>query len=128
MEQDISQAELVVMKLLWDESPLTAKQINAQIQAQHIEKQWRKATVKTLINRLLKKGFIDFEQQGRRYLYRPTVKKSSYLATQNNRFLKDLYDGQLSHMLAAFSHHEKLTEAEIKEIKVLIANLEKSHE
>lgn len=127
MKQDISQAELVIMKLLWEQSPLTAKQINEQIQAQHTERQWRKATVKTLINRLLTKGFIDYEQQGRRYLYQPTVEKSTYLATQNDRFLNDLYDGQLSHMLAAFTQHEQLSEAEIKDIKSFINKLEKDH-
>jgi BlaI family penicillinase repressor len=128
MKQDISQAELVVMKMLWNMSPLSAQQINKKIQTQQSQRKWGKATVKTLINRLLKKGFIDFEQQGRRYLYYPAIKKENYLATQNDRFLNDFYDGQLSHMMAAFSQHEQLSKAEIKEIKNFIANLEKSHE
>jgi len=128
MKQDISQAELVIMKFLWDESPLTAKQINEQVQTRHHEKQWRKATVKTLINRLLKKGYISYEQQGRRYLYQPSIKKDDYLATQNDRFLNDLYEGRLSHMLAAFSNHETLSEADIKDIKAFIHKLEKDHD
>ena len=128
MKQDISQAELVIMKLLWEKSPLTAQQINEQVQVQHAERQWREATVKTLINRLLRKDYINYEQQGRRYLYQPAIKKDDYLATQNDRFLNDLYGGQLSHMLAAFSNHETLTEADIKDIKAFIKKLEKDHE
>ncbi len=128
MKQDISQSELVIMKLLWQESPLSAQQINEQVQTQFHEKQWRKATVKTLINRLLKKGYIDFKQQGRRYLYQPSIKKDDYLDVQNDRFLNDLYDGRLSHMLAAFTQHEQLSKAEIKEIKTFINKLEKDHD
>lgn len=128
ISQDITQAELVIMKLLWEESPSTAQQINEQVQKLQKEKSWRKATVKTLINRLLKKGFVDFEQEGRRYLYVPMLEKSSYLADQNDRFLNDLYDGDLSHMMAAFTQHERLSEVEIKEIKALIAKLENDHE
>lgn len=128
MKQDISQSELIIMKLLWQESPLSAQQINEQVQTQYHEKQWRKATVKTLINRLLKKGYIDFKQQGRRYLYHPSIKKDDYLDVQNDRFLNDLYDGHLSHMLVAFTQHEQLSKADIKEIKTFINKLEKDHD
>lgn len=121
MNQTISQAELVIMKLLWDQSPLSALQINQLIK----EKKWRKATVKTLINRLLKKGFISYQQQGRTYYYQPTLKKATYLAEQNELFLNDMYDGKLTALMAAFTNQEKLNEADIKEIKTMIENLEK---
>ncbi len=120
MKQNISQAELVIMKMLWEESPLSAQQINELI----TDKKWRKSTVKTLINRLLKKEFIHFEQQGRTYLYHPKISKETYLSEQNKTFLNEMYDGKLSRLMAAFTTHEDLSAKEIKEIKKLIDDLE----
>ncbi|WP_154222246.1 BlaI/MecI/CopY family transcriptional regulator [Marinicella rhabdoformis] len=118
--QNISQAELVVMKELWKESPLSAHQIDGLVKSQN----WTTATVKSLINRLLKKGFIKFEQQGRAYFYLPVVAKADYLVTQNQTFIGDLYDGKLSNMVAAFTSHEKLSAEEIAEIKAMIEKME----
>ncbi|MFC3194701.1 BlaI/MecI/CopY family transcriptional regulator [Marinicella sediminis] len=122
MEHTISQAELVIMKMLWAQSPLSAVQINEQIRDQN----WRMATVKTLINRLLKKGFISYEQQGRTYYYQPVIEKSAYLEAQNESFLNDLYDGRLSDMLAAFTQQERLSSKEIEELKNIIDDMEHS--
>jgi BlaI family penicillinase repressor len=108
------------MKLLWQQSPLSALELNEQIK----EKKWRKSTVKTLINRLLNKDFISYEKQGRTYNYYPIVKKSIYLAEQNQSFLNELYDGKLTDMMAAFTSQEKLSGDEISEIKKIISNLE----
>lgn len=122
MKHTISQAELVIMKLLWAQSPMTAQHINEQIRDQN----WRKATVKTLINRLLKKGFISYEQQGRTYFYQPAIKKSVYLEGQNKAFLDDLYDGRLTDMLAAFTQQERLSQQEIETLKNIINDMEQS--
>ncbi len=122
MEHTISQAELVIMKMLWAQSPLSAVQINEQIRDQN----WRMATVKTLINRLLKKGFISYEQQGRTYYSQPVIEKSAYLEAQNESFLNDLYDGRLSDMLAAFTQQERLSRKEIEELKNIIDDMEHS--
>lgn len=120
MNTTISQAELVIMKVLWAQSPLTAQQINEQIKDQN----WRKATVKTLVNRLLKKGLISYEQQGRTYFYQPVLAKASYLAEQNESFLQDLYDGRLTDLMAAFTAQESLSPQDLAEIKAMIAQLE----
>lgn len=128
MNPGISQAELVIMKLLWQQAPRNAQQLYEAVNEQARDKQWRIATVKTLINRLLKKGMISYKQQGRTYLYQPMIDKQDYLAEQNESFLNDLYDGKLTAMMAAFTSQEQLSTDEIKEIKQMIEKLEDSHE
>ena len=119
MDNTISHSELVIMKLLWEKSPLTASEIN-----ELIDRNWRKATVKTLINRLLNKQVIGFEKQGRAYYYHPNISKSDYLKAQNKSFLNELYDGNIANMMAAFTSHESLSDDEIQDIKSLISKLE----
>lgn len=63
----ISEAELEVMKVLWSKSPQTANEI---IQALEGQMNWNPKTVRTLINRLVKKQVIFSQQKiGRTYMY-----------------------------------------------------------
>ena len=65
----ISAAEAVVMEILWRNHPLAADEVVAAL----ADRDWAEATVKTLLNRLLNKGAIGAEKDGRRYLYSPQI-------------------------------------------------------
>ena len=118
--QSISQSEAKILYVLWDESPLDGKQIAEKIKSET----WSFVTIKTLINRLLKKGFLSYEKQGRRYLYQPTLSKSQYLKTENKQFLDRIYGGSLSGLFASFSEQEKISQNELEEIKQIIKKME----
>ena len=49
-------------------------------------KSWHEKTVKTLINRLVKKQALGFEKEQRRYLYFPLVEKQEYQKVESRRF------------------------------------------
>jgi predicted transcriptional regulator len=113
----ISGAEHRVMEALWRKHPLTADQIKAAV----ADKQgWSAATVKTLINRLLNKGAIEAERDGRRYLYTPRMKRADYVHGESQGLLDRLFDGRLAPLVAHFSERKRLTRRDIADIKRLI--------
>ena len=117
----ISSAESVVMAALWRRSPLTAEAIAAEVaQAQG----WTEATVKTLINRLLKKGAIAAARDGRRYLYRPVLAREAYVTAESQGLLDRLFDGRLAPLVSHFSQGGKLSPEDLAELKRLIAEIE----
>jgi len=120
-EQRISQSEAKILHVLWHDQPLNGKDIAKYL----IKESWSLVTIKTLINRLLKKGYLSFEKHGRQYLYRPTITKKEYLKTENSNFIKRLYNGSFSGLFAAFSEQEKLSNKELEEIKKIIKKMEK---
>ena len=75
MKIRISQSELDVMDVLWAQSPLGASEV-AQNLAQ--SKDWNIRTIKTLLARLVEKGALSTQTEGRRYLYTPLISKDSY--------------------------------------------------
>jgi BlaI family transcriptional regulator, penicillinase repressor len=117
----ISIAESVIMQALWKKSPLTAEEIAAQVAHQH---DWTEATVRTLINRLLKKKVIAAKKDGRRYLYRPVLKHADYLHEESQSLLNRLFDGRLAPLVTHFSQRKKLSAEDLRELKRLIAELE----
>ncbi len=121
MTMQISDAEKVVMDILWRSAPSTAKLIIAQIDPAH---QWQDKTVKTLINRLLKKGAINFEKEGREYLYYPVLKEQDYIAEASSSFVERVFNGKVSSLVAAFAKQQKLSKSDLAELKSLLNDLE----
>src|SRR5690606_18830485 len=103
---NITHAEAEIMEALWRTAPQTAEEIVASVgAAQH----WSEGTVKTLLNRLLGKGAIAAEKEGRRYLYRPAVTRAAYVNTESRSLLNRLFDGKLAPLVAHFSEEQTLS-------------------
>jgi BlaI family transcriptional regulator, penicillinase repressor len=120
----ISAAESQVMEALWRRSPLTAEEIVAEVAA---PQGWSEATVKSLINRLLTKGAIEAEKDGRRYLYRPRVDRLAYLSDESRGLLDRLFGGRIAPLVSHFSKTDQLSPEDIAELKRLIAELDDDH-
>jgi predicted transcriptional regulator len=117
----ISDAESLVMEVLWGEHPLSSEDVVAALAERT---NWREPTVKTLLNRLLKKRAIAAERDGRRYLYRPLLKRSDYVHAQSKGLLDRLFDGRVAPLVAHFSERHKLSKKDIAELKQLIGELD----
>jgi BlaI family transcriptional regulator, penicillinase repressor len=117
----ISTAESVIMEALWGRSPRAAEEIAAEVAA---PQGWTEATVKTLINRLLNKGALGAERDGRRYLYRPLIARTDYVGAESQGLLDRLFDGRLAPLVSHFSEKGALTPQDIAELKKLIEGFE----
>jgi BlaI family penicillinase repressor len=113
----ISESEWLVMQVLWSKGPLTGNEVVEQLAR---KTKWNPRTVKTLINRLLKKGALNFEKQGRQYRYIPAVSESKCIHKETQSFVRRVYGGAVRPMLAAFLEDADLSPAEIKELKKIL--------
>lgn len=118
----VSSAESVIMEALWVRQPLTSEDIFASVAG---AQDWSEGTVKTLLNRLLSKGAIAAEKDGRRYLYTPVLKREDYVQDESAGLVDRLFGGKVSSLVTHFSEREKLSAEDIAELKRLIAELDK---
>ncbi len=116
----ISDSEAVVMDVLWSEHPLAAEDVVARLSA----RDWAEPTIKTLLNRLLKKGAVRAEREGRRYLYAPVLTREAWVASQSEGVLDRLFGGRVAPLVAHFSQRGKLSQADIDELRRLIEELD----
>ena len=117
----ISEAEWKVMKRLWRKAPQPAYDLAHELAR---AEKWQPRTVKTLLNRLVKKRVLDFEKYKNLYLYSPRVTEEECVKAESETFLERMFEGSLSTMLVHFAKHKKLSAAEIKELKRLIEKME----
>ena len=121
LNKAISPAELKVLEILWKNSPLSASQI---IEALEDLESWHNRTIKSLINRLLKKKAIGYKQDGNRYLYYPKVNKNEYLESTSRSIIHRLFGGKISPLVAHFAKQEKISKEDLQELKAILQELE----
>jgi BlaI family transcriptional regulator, penicillinase repressor len=120
MAERISDAELAIMEVLWDESPLTAAEVSGRVAAR---RDWSLATVKTLLSRLIAKRALGHHLDGRRFLYRPLVEREAYVAGESRRLVDRFFGGKLMPLVAHLAEQEKLSAEEIAEIEQMLREM-----
>jgi BlaI family penicillinase repressor len=113
----ISEAEAVIMEVLWRQAPRTAEDILVEVGSQQ---DWQEGTVKSLLNRLLTKKAVKAERDGRRYLYSPRLTREQYVSQESKGLLDRLFEGRVAPLVAHFSEQRKLTKKDIAELRKLL--------
>lgn len=118
----ISDAELQLLQLLWEESPLGATDIAERVAP---ARKWTLTTVKTLLSRLLAKGAIEAEAEGRRFRYRPAIDRESVAGRQADRLVDRLFGGRVSPLVAQLVEQREIDPADLEELEALVRSLRK---
>src|ERR1041385_2442793 len=120
---NISEAEWEVMRVFWDrKTSITAQEV---IDALADRKQWSPRTIKTLLNRLVKKSALGFEEEGKRYRYWSRVSMEQCMRSESRSFLQRVFGGEAGPMLNYFVSTAKLSPQEIAELKKILSKKEK---
>jgi len=118
----ISEAESQVMERLWRVAPQGSEELAAALQP---ETAWHENTVRTLLNRLVRKGAVRAEREGRRYLYSPVLTREQWQAHESRSLLDRVFGGKVAPLLVHFSRNEKLSAKDVAELRKLVDQLEK---
>jgi BlaI family transcriptional regulator, penicillinase repressor len=118
----ISDAEWLVMQSVWEKSPAPAGEI---IQELEPRTGWNHRTIRTLLNRLVKKGALACQADGNRYQYRPKIARSAYVRQESRSFVEKVFSGDTASLLVHFARNTELSVAELEELKRILAEKEK---
>lgn len=115
---NITDAELEIMNLLWEEEALTLNEIVKKL-SKGEEK--NKNTIKTLVYRLIEKGSVESiigeEKQNK---FKAIVSKEKFLKKENENFLKRLYNGSTNKLLLNFVEEKKISKKDLQDLLDLI--------
>ena len=120
MTLQISPAELEIMKVLWRKPGLGASEIADALED---SRDWNIRTIKTLLSRLVEKGALATEQDGRRFLYRPLIEKAAYQKKAASQFVDRLFGGKAAPLIAHLADARGLSDEDIEELEALLGRL-----
>ena len=117
MREKLFDSEAKVMEILWEKSPISAKEISL-IAAETIG--WNKNTTYTVIKKLEAKGFIRREDPG--FICTPLVSQAQIQKAQAASLVKKVFGGSRKALFSALLEDEPLSEEEIHTLRQLIDN------
>jgi BlaI family penicillinase repressor len=113
----ISEAEWLVMKALWAKAPAASRDIVAAVAPRT---RWSAKTILTLVRRLVDKGAVGFTRDARVNLYFPKVTERECVGAESRSFLKRVFGGSLTPMLAHFVQESALSERDVAELRRIL--------
>ena len=116
-EKKLSDAELDVMLAVWQNRPPV---LRSDLEEQLKSHNWADTTVLTLLSKLVEKGYLSLERQGRRNLYTPLVSERDYRRWANRSFLGKMYQSSLRRMVASLVESSDLTDRDLQELEEFI--------
>jgi BlaI family penicillinase repressor len=118
----ISEAEWVVMEVVWRRHPVTALEVVQQLS--HY-KQWQDQTIRTMLRRLIRKKALSYRAEGKTYYYSPAVSREQCVRGESRSFLERVFGGAAHPLLVQLVQEAKLSQEEIAELKRILRDKEK---
>ena len=120
MVQQLSDSELEIMKIVW-ENPSDVALFSYIMDGLAAKgKPCRKNTLIVLLSRLMNKGFLSAKKIGRRNEYTTLVSEAEYQRTQTKHFLDKIYEGNARGLVSALIMGDMLADEEYEELKKLL--------
>ena len=112
--QKLPQSEFEVMKAIWAlPGPVTAAEVLAQLPP---EKEWKVQTVITLLSRLVERGFVTTEKQGKERRYQAAVDREAYLRFETGQFLRQYHDNSFTSFVSTLYDGKQMNDTDTEEL------------
>jgi BlaI family penicillinase repressor len=118
----ISTAEWKIMRVLWDKAPQPAYDI---IQSLEKTESWHPNTIKTLLNRLVKKKALTAQRYKNLFLYSPALKEADCVRAESQSFLERFFGGDVRPLLIHFAENKQLTAEDLAELQKILRQSKK---
>ncbi len=116
MAQQISESELVLMKIIWKNGGAALYSLIME-ELEKDKNEWKNNTVLTLLFRLGEKKYLKVRKIGRRNEYVAVITEAEYQTMQMHSFLDKVYGGNVKNLVSTLLRQDILSVDELKEIE-----------
>jgi len=114
---DPSAAELEVLKILWDKSELSAREVHNQVGD---EREWSYSTTRTILKRMVDKGLVERRDSHGLAVFLPAARKVDMLGRLIRNFSVRVLEMGGALPASAFADSKLLSEEEYDELSRLL--------
>jgi predicted transcriptional regulator len=116
-------SELEIMLIIWEaKGSVSSAYLMEKLQG---EKEWANTTVLNFLARLVERGFLKVEKQGRINIYSPLIAEKDYVEIESRSFLERMHKSSLKSFVAALYDGRRLSREYAEELKRYIDELAK---
>jgi len=116
---ELFDGEWTILQVVWEREPCAAPTVQEALEE---DKGWAYTTVKTLMDRMVKKGLLKTEKIRNLYLYRSAITRVQAQRSEIFRTIKRAFDGALTPMMQFLIENEKLSDEDYRQLEHLLQN------
>lgn len=117
MRARVSEAELAILEVLWQKSPLSANEIFDLLPTNAISNS--KAT-RVLLDRLLVKKYVKRHKVHGVWVFTAALERDAYVLQESRSFLKRFFGSDPVPLVAHLMHNEVLSEKDIARLRAIL--------
>jgi BlaI family penicillinase repressor len=116
---ELFDSEWAILQAVWEHEPCAAPTVQEALQK---ERGWAYTTVKTMMDRMVKKGLLQTQRIRNLYLYRSAITRAQAQRSEIMKAVKRAFDGALTPMMQFLIENERLSDEEYRQLEHLIKN------
>ncbi|HLR02290.1 MAG TPA: CopY/TcrY family copper transport repressor [Virgibacillus sp.] len=114
MDSKITESEWEVMRVVWAQDNVTSKEI---IDVLKQKKDWKPATTKTFIGRLVQKGMLHTESEGKKYIYSANINENEFVKSTLDETFENICDKDVGNTIVDLISKATLSFTDIKNME-----------
>ena len=114
---ELTPAEWSIMRVVWDKQEVIVRDV---FDALNEKEGWAQTTVRTMMERLVKKGMLKHKKIGPVYLYKPNVSHEQALTQSFREMVSRVTEGNLASLVAHAVESGQISDKELTELEELI--------
>ncbi len=117
VSEPLTQAEWKVMKIVWRLKECAVRDVYEETRQAY---EWAPSTAKSVLRRLVDKGYLTTTQVGNCYVYRPAASALKALLGAADALLETVLDGTTGVVLTHLVKNSRLTADELEDLRNLL--------
>jgi predicted transcriptional regulator len=123
--QDVTEAELAVLRRLWERGPATIRVLAEDVYGQDGTSAY--ATVQKLLERLEAKGFVARDRKAAVHVFRAAVERDELIGRRLRAVADTLCGGSLTPLLTNLVQGRRLSDSQRQALRALVEQLDREH-
>ena len=119
---ELTEAEWEIMKVIWDKEPCAAGTVQEALTK---ERNRAYSTVKTTMDRMVEKGFLEIDKIRNLQLFKSRISQIDAKRGEFRKMLTRAFDGALTPMMQFLIEHEGLSNTEASQLRDLVNSAKK---
>jgi BlaI family penicillinase repressor len=122
LRAELTEAEWTIMKVVWENEPCAAGAVQEALAK---TKDWAYSTVKSTMDRMAEKGFLQIERIRNLQLFRSKISEAEAKKAEFRKMLKRAFGGAFAPMMQFLIENEDFSAAELRELRKMAEQAER---